>query len=561
MPSPPPHRDAPLLSLAFCLAVGAVVRFGVLWGVDLRGAFGPDAPGAAAAAFSGPFSHPYPLHPLLIRVFALPSGDGVQGALLLSVAAGLATVGAAWLIGRVLTDGRDGRSTALLAAAAPLLVHSSLLRGGDALAIALVTWGVALGFQGAHALAGARTRSSRWPQVALVAAGLLCGLSAAAKPIALPATALLLAAPLMGGRRCLPWLGGGLIVGFAVALPFLGPLLRPAPAMGLLGSWWLPGPPSAGELPAWLWAGARQLGTVAQAESWSQLGPLALLAVLGCVVAAPRRGFRVGLLILSAGGLLLLAAMLGTRLQARYLAAASFGWLILAGIALTPAALRRPSGAVPHSWRRVLLGPLPLSFVATLFIMANLTLWDGLALLRAQEEGAAPPEGLFAGWAGDWRPTEAYADSSLCGALELERVAAGLVQRAPRGGTVVTLPLRDGRAWHLLGPLAAARPDLGLLELTDECCPHAPARCAELLPDALGRAGGGALVVPLEPTGRCETAALPHGLEDWASALAPVVEPEGPWSGTLRVDPASGSELTQLCDGLGGRPPAPPARP
>lgn len=557
---PPPHRDAPLLSLAFCLSVGAVVRFGLVWGHDLRGAFGPDAPGAAAAAYSGILAHPYPLHPLLIRLFSLPSGDPVQGALLLSLAAGLAVVAAAWLMGRVLTDGRDGRSVALLAAVSPLLVHSSLLRGGDALAVGLAAWGVALGWWGGSRV-GAGHRTALGPRLALACAGLLVGLSAAAKPIALPAAVLLLAIPVLGGRRCLPWLGSGAVLGFLVALPFLGPLLRPEPAMGLLGSWWLPGPPSLPAALGWLAEGVGVSVRLLRSESWTQLAPLACLGLLGCAVKAPRRGFRLVVFALGTVSVLAVAAMLGERVQARYLTAASLGWLALSGLALTPASLRREPTTERPGWGRVLMGPLPLSLAATLFVMANLSIWDGLAQLRVQEEGAAEPRGFFASWAGSWRPVEAYQDSSICGALELDGLADELAQNAPPGASVLTLPLRDGRSWHLLGPLATRRDDLLLLELGSECCPGAPAACAADLPGVLAATGGGSLVVPLDPEGRCQTGALPHGQDEWLDALQPLVERDGLWYGMLTVPPATLAVGGHPCTALGGRPPDPPASP
>jgi hypothetical protein len=558
MSAPPPHRDAPLLSLAFCLGVGALVRFGLLWGHDLRGAFGPDAPGSAASAFADTFAHPYPLHPIAIRVFALMGTDPVQAALLLSLAAGLATVAAAWVFGRLLTEGRDGRSTGLLAATAPLLVQGSLLRGGDALALAVVAWAVVAGWWGALACARGAP-SARW-RGALLSAGLLWGLSAACKPIALPAGALLLAAPWLGGRRSLAWLGGGLLSGGLIAWPFLGPLLRPEAAMGLLGSWWVSGVPAAAGLPGWLLDGASSFVRSARSEPWAQLGPLAVLAVAGCMVAAPRRGFRLVVLLWSSAAVLAVAALMGDRLQVRYLGAASLGWLLLTGVALTPPSLRRPAAVAP-SWRGFLLGPLPLSLVVTVFTMGNLRLWEGLGLLRAQEEGSPVPRGLFADWSGDWRPWEAYADSSVCGALELEAVARELIVRAPRGGTVVTLPLRDGRAWHLLGPLRVRRADLSLVELGPECCPEEPSECAARLPAALAGAGGGGLVVPLQPLGRCETRALPHGLEPWGAALAPLTESAGLWYGVLEQPADAQAPLRPLCEALGGRPPGPAARP
>jgi hypothetical protein len=558
MSTPPPHRDAPLLSLAFCLGVGALVRFGLLQGHDLRGAFGPDAPGSAASAMFDTLAHPYPLHPLAIRALSLIAGDPVQAALLLSLAAGLAAVAAAWAFGRLLTDGRDGRSTALLAATAPLLVQGSLLRGGDALALAVVAWAVVAGWWGA--LASTReTPPARW-RAAMVAAGLLWGLSAACKPIALPAGALLLATPWLCGRRGIPWLLGGLLLGGLVGWPFLGPLLRPQAVMGLLGSWWVTGVPKLGELPAWILGGGARLLATMRAETWAQLAPLAVLAILGCVVAAPRRPFRLAVLVSTSAAVLVVAAMLGDRLQARYLAAASLGWVLLAGVALTPPSLRRGASG-SGSWRSFLLGPLPLSLVVTAFVMGNLRFWDGLALLRAQEEGSARASGFFADWAEDWRPLEAYAESSVCGALELEELARELVATAPRGSVVVTLPLRDGRAWHLLGPLRADRPDLTVLELGPECCPHSPSHCAARLPLALATAGGGSLVVPLEPEGRCESRALPHGLEGWAEAMVPLCEKLGFWYGVLEVTAAGGAAHGGLCEALGGRAPAPPARP
>jgi hypothetical protein len=552
----PSTREAPLLSLCFCLGVAALVRLGLLWGHDLRGAFGPDAPGAASAAFAGFWTHPYPLHPLLIRVFSLAGGAPAQGALLLSVTAGLGTVAAVWLMGRVLTGGRDGRSTALLAAVAPLLVQGSLLRGGDALAVALVAWGVASSWWGASRDLGAWSA-----RAALLLGGALWGLSALAKPIALPLGIALLLVPLIGGRRSLPWLVAGMGLGALLAAPFLGPLLRPQPAMGLLGSWWLPGPPSLAGSPGWLAEGLRTSWSMLRHETWAQLGPLLGLAVLGCLVAAPRRAFRLALLGTTSLAVLLLAAMMGERLQPRYLAAISLGWLVLGGLALTPRGHRQPRPEAGSGWGPALLAPLPLSMVVTLFFLADLHFWDGLSTLRSQEEGTAAARGLYAGWAAGEPPREAYADSSVCGALELEALGRDLAQRLPAGGTVVSLPLRDGRAWHLLGPLAAHRDDLELLQLGPECCPDGPTRCAASIEDALAASGGGALVLPLAPPGRCETGALSAAVEPWAEASLALVDEAGFWYGSTVV-PAAGPPAHQhLCEALGGRPPAAPARP
>lgn len=556
-PEPALPRETIVPALGFCLAAGALLRFGLLWCLDLRGAFGPDAPGAAAAALTGPLRHPYPLHPALIRLFSVPVGDPVQGALLLSLSAGLATVGAAWLLGRVMTSGRDGRAMGLMAAASPLLVHVSLLRGGDALAIALAWWGVALAWWGARAQAST-FEPARGARAAMVCGGLLWGLSAAAKPVGLPAGAFLVLAFGLGDRRCWPWLGAGLLAGGGLALPFLRPFLQPRPELGLLGSWWHPGVPSPVALPGWALAGAFGVLRAAWNEPWVQLVPFAALAAAGAVVVGPRRPFRVALFAVACAAPTLLVAMLGSRLAPRYLAGSTLGWVLLSGMALTPRGLRAP-GLSPGGPLRAALGPLPLSIVLTLLAMSALRHWQSLGELRAREEGTARPRGVLADLTEDRLPEAQFRDSSVCGALELERLAATLATRAPRGGTVAALPLRDGRTWHLFGPLAAARPDLALREIGPACCPAGPAACAAAIPGALAAAGGGALVVPRLPEGRCATGALRDGGEAWQAALAPLLPAGGAWYGALEV--AAGHGPAELCAALGGRPPEAPARP
>ena len=555
-PAPRP-RDTPLLSLGFCLAVAAALRFALLWGYDLRGSFGPDAPGAAAAASTGVLAHPYPLHPVAIRVLALLTRDAALAALLLSLVAGIVAVGAAWLLGRVLTDGRDGRATALLAAVAPLLVQDSLLGGGDAFALALAWWGVALAFWGASVLADPAWSARRAPPVALLVAGLLWGLSAAAKPIALPAGALLPLAALLGGRRSLPWLLGGMAGGALLAWPFLGPLLDPMVGAGLLGSWWQPAPPALVELPGWLAGGASALLALGQGDGWARPELLGLVACLGVAVGAPRRGLRLALLLVGGLSMLLVAAALGEQLRPRYLASASLGWLLLAGVLSTPRHLRLGQRGRQPARSRLLLGPLPLAALVGLLLVSNLRYWDGMALLRAQEEGSWAPRGVFADWAGSWRPLADYADASICGALELERIALELAGELPEGSSVLVPPLRDGRSWHLLGPLATRRDDLVLLELSEACCPGGHERCRQALPGALARAGGGALVLPLSGA-TCQTGALPAGWEPWLSAGDP---PSWRWYGVQRVPAAGSPGSAGICTLLGGERPQAPARP
>ncbi len=544
-----------LAGLAFCLGLGALLRLGTLWAVDLRGAFGPDAPGAVAAAVTGPLGHPYPLHPGMIALLSF-SGNPLAASLLLSLIAGMATVAAGWSLGRTLGLA-DGRAVGSVAAVAPLLVYVSLLRGGDALAIALSWWGVALVWSASQSL-GEKGRPAWREGLRMVAGCLLWGLSAAAKPVALPAGVFLLVAPMLGGGRCLPWLGAGLAAGLTCAFPFLGPLLRPFEGGGLLGSWWHPGPPA--DLQAWMLRpqhGIEVLVELLRAEPWAQLGPLALLALLGVAVRGPRRPLRLVVLLLGLAAVTGLAVLMGTRLHLRYLASATLGWTVLAGIAVTP--LRQRLGKPPDrpGWSEI----LPLSLLVTLFAIADLRFWDGLSAMREQEEGSLPAREPFRGWAGEWRPVSQYADCSICGALQLESTAHALSLSLPEGSWVVSVPLRDGRGWHLQGPLAATRPDLRLVELDAGCCPHEATECAALLPGAMAEVGGGVLVGPMSQSESCATGYVAASQVSLWLALAPLLESGTRRYGLHEVPPAPSVVSKHLCEILGGRVPEAPARP
>ena len=551
--------------LVFCLVVAAAVRFSIVWGMDLRGAFGPDAPGAAASALLGPFTHPYPLHPLAISLLTpLAGGDPVPAALVLSLVAGLAMVAAIWAMARMLGGEHAGRAAGAVAACTPLLVYPSLLGGGDAPAMAVAWWGLALAWRGARG----RWRQAAWGSdvaghgqvLALVGGVWLIGLSAAFKPIALPSAIYLVLVPVLGGRWTLKWLGVGGALALVTAWPFLGPLVAPDPTLGLLGSWWQPVVPST-PLDCWtcLVGGVTRLAQADQGSSWILGLPLLVLAVFGGVGRGQVRRERLALLALGSLALVLVAGMLGDRFRPRYVASGLVGWVVLAGFAVTPLRHWRWSSAAAASplQRTSFLETLPMSLVMTLFIMSSLRFWDGMGLLRTQEEGAAPPRGLVAGWAEDFRPQDAYLDASICGALELQRWADDWVDTLPSSGTVLVVPLRDGREWHLVGELRVRRPDLEVIILSQECCPHPLSECAERIPVALAQTGGGAVIAPLNPEGRCETGAVgPVGAE-WTSALVPHLVERRFWYGATMVEPVA--DDGQLCEYLGGRRPEVPA--
>lgn len=435
-------------------------------------------------------------------------------------------------------------------------------------------WGVALAWKGAGRLGALDglpgealrlfPRGYRTSSLVLVVLGMgLWGLSAWVKPIALPSGALLVLVPLLGGRRVWPVFGLGLLLGVGLASPFLGPFLRPRPALGLLGSWWWPGlPQTLREWIHWPGGGAARLLEVQEASSFWLFLPLLLMAFFGGFSVGWRRRERAALLAVGILSLVVVAAVLGERLRARYLVSSLLAWFILAGLATVPLRYRAvlPAPRLPPTRRLNFLETLPLSILMTVLVVGNLRFWEAMNLLRVEEEGAAPPRSWLVGWTYTLRPVEDYQDASICGALELERWTEDLRTSLPQGGTLALVPLRDGRSWNLVGPLSVSRPDLALVELDGSCCPLEPQVCAERLVPALS-ASGGALVVPLSPTDRCQTGAVPQDREPLRRALLPLVQEEGLWYGLARVPAVAGSGGGGLCEALGGRSPRNPARP
>ncbi len=439
------------------------------------GTFGPDGAGATAAVALG--GHPYPLHPLLIRLSL--------SAQWLSVFSGALTAVAAGMMGTAL--GRGPWGAGLAAAAAPLLLYPSALAGGDAPAIGAAALGVALAWAGLPGVGAA-----------------LAACSLGIKPVSLPVLPLLLVAlPLAAERaregrraRAAGLAGARLLLGACLgAVPFLDalrPLLRPRPRGGLLGTWWLStdgAPPALAEWPGVLWHGVELLAAV---PTWTGHPVVGLLAVTGALWPGPRRRERVLAAALGGASLLAVAALLGDRLDPRYLGAPSLLLTVLAGCALTAHA----------RWRAPWLA-LALAWPA-------LAVVSQVAAVRAAEE--AGPERPAVPWPGV-AAQALYRDGGVCGGEALRTIAAALARELPPGAEVAALRLRDGREGELRWPLLAARPDLKLTVIHRGCC--GGEGCEDRLTDYSPEV----LVVPGDLS-HCATEVVDFGELELARALA-----------------------------------------
>ncbi len=465
------------------------------------GTFGPDAAGAQASAVLG--GHPYPLHPLLIRLF------GSAG--LLSILSAGVTVACGIRIATRL--GASPLGAGLTLASAPLLLYPAFLAGGDAPAVALFMTGLATAL-GGHAFLGT----------------LLAVSSLGIKPIIAPLLLLLVLVPALDAspRRSAVHTGAAAVIGLLSFGFTLAPLHSPQPTSGLLGSWWL----SSGGLP-FSWGEAPSLGIQAIASlwdlpTWTGHPLLGLMAVTGALLPGPKRPVR--LLVLLAGllGIVAVACLLGEQLRPRYLGPASLSLVLLASVPLS----RVPLAALIGAW-------------------PALALASQLGALRAQEEGLdSPPVIDFPGLED---MSAQYKDSSICGAGELQALADQLAETAAPSQEVVALRLRDGREGNLLWPLQALRPDLKATVFHAGCCTEGPEECAAALV-ARVRAGG-VLVSPVN-TDRCTTEVLDPGEEAIATALATQIggdEIFGLLTGDGPVQP--GEACTAIKPPLPGEPP------
>ncbi|MEE2751467.1 MAG: hypothetical protein VX519_08545 [Myxococcota bacterium] len=429
------------------------------------GTFGPDAAGAQASAVLG--GHPYPLHPLLIRVFGTAS--------LLSILSAGVTVTCGIRI--AIRLGASPLAAGLTLACAPLLLYPAFLGGGDAPAMAVFMAGLSTAL-GGHAFLGT----------------LLAVCSLGIKPIIAPLLLLLVLVPALAPspQKTAVHTLSAAVIGL-VAFGFtLDPLLDPKPASGLLGSWWL----ASGGLPiAWTeapTAGIQGILSLWGLPTWTGHPLLGLLALAGALVPGSNR--RARLLVLLAGliGVVTVASLLAEQLRPRYLGPASIPLALLASVTLTRAPLVALLGAWPA-----------------------LALASQLGGLRAIEEGLSPPPTVR--FPGLEDVTLQYQDSSICGAEDLQSLAAQLADTAGPNQEVVALRLRDGREGNLLWPLKALRPDLKTTVFHSDCCPEGPVECANALLNHV-RAGG-ILVSPLNTEG-CKTEVLDPGEQAIAAALA-----------------------------------------
>jgi hypothetical protein len=212
-----------------------------------------------------------------------------------------------------------------------------------------------------------------------------------------------------------------------MALPALGPLIRPKPAAGLLGSWWL----ASNGTPAFpdLALGFRRM---VELPLWTGHPVMGALAAIGCG-RQWKRWLLAGAAMAAVWAVL---SVVGDAARPRYIAAASLPLALLAG-----GALKR----------------LPLLSLA--FAWPALGVISAVAAVRAVEEDL-PPRPVLPFPALD--ASQEYLDSGICGAGELRALAVELAESLPAGAEVDVLRLRDGRDGEFRWPLLAARPDIRL---------------------------------------------------------------------------------------------------
>lgn len=392
------HAEA--LGFLRVLAVALSVRIVGAWLLGEGAAFGPDGTGAEAAVVLG--GHPYPLHIEWLRLMA-------ADARALSMLTSSVSCALLWLWGRRVGLGGAG---GWLAVSLPLSVFPGVLAAGDAPALMLVLLGAVMSTVG-----GAVT----------VVGGVVALLSVAVKPIALPALVLLLVHPLS-------------LVGSASALlvmrSFVRPLWAPMPSGGLLGTWWVASDGAPPEM--WLsWFGAglmRIVGAPAWGLTW--VFALGAAAVLFSRVSPRLRvtGLAAALMAVFIGSLF------GSRMELRYLSAAFIAALPFAGL--------------------VLKSPRVTAVAVLIGLWPTVALMTQLGAERASRDASAwvPSVPVVSVPSVDAGPI--FNSCSTDDATRLRNLAIQLAEVAPKGSTIITDALPDGREGELFWPLRALRPDL-----------------------------------------------------------------------------------------------------
>lgn len=402
------HPPSPARQAALLLGLTLGLRLLAAWALGEGAPFGPDGTGVEAAVHLP--GHAYPGHVALVRLLGSARALSLLGG-------GLAPL-LLWAWGRRLGLGGGG---GWLLCVLPAAVLTGALSAGDAPALAVV-------------LAGAVLATGRGYAAPLLG-GALAVASLAVKPSAAPALVLLLATP-----RALP----GAALALVLASPFLGPLLRPMPGGGLLGTWWLssggapPRDPAAWS--AWLQGGPRAL-LAAPAWSGALLLPLATLAPLRRTLPPSRLVAAAPLLVALA-----VAALLGDRLQPRYLLAPVAACLPFLGALLPGPRIVAPVLVLlPLSW--ALVGQL------------------GAERARRDPEARVPTVPVLS-WP-EVGVAELFEQCSTDGATRLRRIAGELAASLPPGAEVLVVRRRDGREGELAWPLRVLRPDLRIVPVPE----------------------------------------------------------------------------------------------
>jgi hypothetical protein len=261
-------------------------------------------------------------------------------------------------------------------------------------------------------------------------------------------------------------------------------------------------------------------------------GLLLALGLLGRAIA--EGGDPVGVLVLHwglptwtghplLGGLGALAVLLpSSHRLPRFLLFCTAGLLLLAG-SWTLGAAATGADLVLGATLMAVLTSVPLSrlpWLPLLLLWPQTALLSHYAQLRTAEE--AGPIRPAVPWPLSMDLVPLYQQRSLCGADELRALVSGLADRAPQGGEVAMLQLRDGREALLLEPLKALRPDLRVSVVSADCCGASPDGCADRLRTHLE--AGATWVAPVRDA-QCTTGLLGEEEQALAGELADTLGP------------------------------------
>ena len=317
--------------------------------------------------------------------------------------------GLLWFWGRRVGLGGAG---GWLAVSLPLSVFPGVLAAGDAPALMVVLFGVVLTtFGGAFTVVG----------------GVIAAVSVAVKPIALAGLVLLLARPtaLFGAVSALLLLRG-----------FIRPLWSPMPDGGLLGTWWVSSDGAPPEMwLSWFGAGAWR---IVDAPAWG-LCWIFWLGALAVLFSDVEKRIRVAAFGATASAIVV-GALFGSRMELRYLSTS-----FVVALPFLGALIRSRRTTITA----VLLGAWPTAALLT-----------QLGAERAARDADAwvPNVPVVAFPAVEVGPM--FNACSVDDATRWKNLAIQLAEVAPKGSTIITEALPDGREGEIVWPLRVLRPDL-----------------------------------------------------------------------------------------------------